>query len=147
MTKTEPYLARNVDQHVKPIRWIASLSNGETIFEDQKSGEISAWERLRSYVIDNKLAITRLRIQLNHLEVTLPAKAEGYVQKKKFVSTGGWSQLQYCIGHIENGMCLLHYVSEDGSSVSEIVPVQPSFAIYDHTNGCQRECCDASASS
>lgn len=138
------YLARTADKFVKPIRWIASLSNGDTIFEDHKPGEIAAWERLGRYVRENKLAITRLRLQLNQLEVTLPAKAIGYVQKKKVISTGGWTQFQYCIGHIEpNGLALIHYVSEDGSSTSDIAPAPDSpFSIYSHAEGnCERKCC------
>lgn len=141
----EIYLARSANQFVKPVRWIASLSNGETIFEDHKPGENSAWERLSKYVKANSLSITRLRFQMNSLEVPLPAKSFAYIQKKKFISTGGHSQLQYCIGHVENnGKALVHYVSEDCSSYSEIIndPGAP-FTIYDHTKECDRSCCNA----
>lgn len=143
----EIYLARSANQFVKPVRWIASLSNGETIFEDKKPGERSAWERLAEYIRINNLAITRLRLQIDNLEVPLPSKSIGYIQKKKFISTGAHSQLQYCVGHVEkSGKALLHYVSEDRSSYTEIVddPGVP-FTIYDHTQECDRRCCNANA--
>jgi len=141
------YLAKTANSYVKPVRWIASLSNGETVFEDHKPGERSAWDRLGAYVRANCLAITRLRLQVDNLEVPLPAKSIGYIQKKKFISMGSHSQLQYCIGHVEkSGKALLHYVSEDRSSYTEIVddPGVP-FTIYDHTQECDRSCCNANA--
>lgn len=139
------YVVKHANQYVKPVRWIASLSNGETIFEDHTPNTKSAWERLSNYVRENGLSITRLRFQLDNLEVPLPAKAFGYLQKKKMISTGGWSQLQYCIGHIsKDGKALVHYVSEDRSSYSEIInDPGPPFSIYDHTTTCEKECCNA----
>lgn len=145
--ETDEMVAKSVTQYVKPIRWIASLSNGETVFEDHPPGQDAAWKRLSAYIIANGLKITRLRFQMNHLEVPLPPNAYAYVQKKKMVSMGGFSQLQYCIGHVEdNGLARIHYVSEDFSSVSDTSP-DPGhpFTIYPHDGPCDRKCCDANA--
>lgn len=44
-------------------RWIASLSDGTTVFEDITPGSQSAWLRLREYVVAHKLKMTNLRLE------------------------------------------------------------------------------------
>lgn len=44
-------------------RWIASLSDGTTVFEDITPGCKSAWIRLREYIEVHKLKITNLRLE------------------------------------------------------------------------------------
>lgn len=136
-------LCRKVTEQVPKSRWIASLSNGETIFEDAIKELPPAWERLSAYVIQNKLSITNLRVQLNHLEVTLPARADGYIQKKKVISTIGNTRRLLCIGYVQGDLCQIHQVGEDGYSQSTIQsdPGHP-FTIYSHDRGpCTRSCC------
>lgn len=112
----EIVLSRHVDEFVPKSRWIASLSNGETIFDDNRKEMMSAWRRLALYVKENGLSITNLRLKIGAREVTLPSHQEGYLWKHKFRSTGSWSQLNYCIGYCQGGLALIHEVSEDGSS-------------------------------
>lgn len=126
-------LSRKVDQFVPKNRWIASLSNGETIFEDIRKGVSPAWDRLGQYVRKNKLAITKVRVQFPPREVELPVNRPGYVQKKKMRSTGAWTIKNWCVGHVgEDGRVLIHYISPDGSSQTEIEddPGEP-WTIYD----------------
>lgn len=113
-------VTKRVTEYVPRNKWIASLSNGETIFEDNIPGEISSWNRLRDYVKENNLSITRLRLQLGALEVTVPPSKQGYLQKKKMISTGGYSKLLRGIGYVEDGKALIHYIGEDRSSATEI---------------------------
>lgn len=114
------YVTKKVDENVPPNRWIASLSNGETIFEDCKPDEPIAWERLASYVVENDLSITQLRVQFqNGSEVKLPAKQEGYLQKKKVWSTGSVGGACYCIGYVGGGLSLIHELGPDMSSVTK----------------------------
>ena len=129
----EVYLARKVTAHVPDSRWVVSLSNGETIFEDRTPHLEPAWARLADYVKQNKLAITKMRVQLGPLEVSLPSHAFGYVQKKKVAATSAWSKEYYCVGHVErNGMSLIHYIASDRSSTSEIEPDPGApWTIYD----------------
>jgi hypothetical protein len=47
----------------KGNRWIASLSDGTTVFEDKTPGLESAWSRLNKYVKLHKLDITNLRLE------------------------------------------------------------------------------------
>lgn len=113
---SEIVLSRKVDKFVKPNRWIASLSNGETIFEDSREGVGSSWERLAQYVEAEKLSITKLRLQLGPLEVPLPDHQEGYIQIKKFWTTGAESDLCYKVGYVQGGLALIHEVSAKGYS-------------------------------
>lgn len=127
----EIFLCKSVTEDVPSCRWVVSLSNGETIFEDRKSGLVPAWERLAHYVEQKNLTITRMRLQLGHLEVTLPSHAEGYVQKKKVMSTGSWSKEQYCVGHIEGKLARINYVASDRSSETLIeADPGPPYTIY-----------------
>lgn len=113
------YITKKVDENVPPSRWIASLSNGETVFEDRKSGEPVAWSRLAEYVKENDLSITQLRVQFeNGSEVKLPSNAEGYVQKKKAWSTGSHSGAYFCIGYVGGGLSMIHELGADMSSVT-----------------------------
>jgi hypothetical protein len=130
----EIVLSRKADEFVPKNRWIASLSNGETIFEDARKGMTPAWERLGNYCRYNKLAITKLRVQLGPLEVEMPPNQIGYVQKKKMMATGAWSKKQWVVGHVsEQGTALLHYIATDRSSVTKIEtdPGEP-WVIYDY---------------
>jgi hypothetical protein len=114
------YVTKKVDEHVPPNRWIASLSNGETIFEDCKPGEDVAWARLARYVVEKDISITQLRVQFqNGSEVKLPANAQGYVQKKKAWSTGSQSGACFCVGYVDSGLSLIHELGPDMSSVSK----------------------------
>ena len=131
---SEIILSRKVDEFVPDNRWIASLSNGETVFEDARKGESPTWERLGLYCKANRLAITKLRVKLGPLEVDLPAHQKGYVQKKKMMATGTWSKKQWVVGHVSpDNKTLLHYIATDRSSVSRIEddPGEP-WTIYDY---------------
>ena len=131
--KDSMILSRSVDEFVPKCRWVVSLSNGETIFEDARKDIPPTWERLSIYVKENKLAITKMRVQLGPLEVSIPPNQKGYVQKKKVMSTGSWSKKQWVVGHVAtNGKALLHYIAEDRSSVSKIEnDPGPPWTIYD----------------
>ena len=127
-------LSRRVDKFVPKNRWIVSLSNGETIFEDVRKDIPPTWERLGRYVKQNNLAITKMRIQFPPLEVDLPPNEAAYVQKKKVMSTGSWSKKQWVVGHVDKrtNKARISYVSPDGSSQVKIEddPGEP-WTIYD----------------
>ena len=145
---SEIFLSRRVNKHVPKNRWIASLSNGETIFEDYRKGEKAAWVRLSQYVIENGLAITYMRAEIGGLVWDSPANQEGYVQKKRVTSTGAWTSKMLCVGHVQGGLALIHYLGPDRSSQSTRCadPGHP-FTIYRHDIECHRECCNAIAES
>jgi hypothetical protein len=72
-------------------RWIASLSDGTTVFEDVTPGDKSAWLRLRDYIAAHNLKLTNLRLEAyGHRVVLIPYKDEfgnpqinGYWHSKK----------------------------------------------------------------
>lgn len=139
---TEILLTRHLIEEVPKDRWIASLSNGETIFEDEIKGQLPAWERLARYVKEHKLAITNLRLQVAGQEISLPPKQEGYIQKKRMQSTGGRSLLSKCIGYAQAGQCMIVMAGNDMSSETkyEADPGPPA-TIYRHDIECNRRCC------
>ena len=52
---------------MKKVRWIASLSNGETLYEERGNfktieGELSPWQRLLLYINENELKITSIAL-------------------------------------------------------------------------------------
>jgi hypothetical protein len=59
------YLSFNASEKfvLKDDKWIATLSDGSTVFEDKIPGEKSAWRRLQEYVKLNNLKIENLRLE------------------------------------------------------------------------------------
>lgn len=140
---SEVIVSKKVGEYVPQNRWIASLSNGETIFEDNLPSLQSSWNRLAAYIKANKLAITALRVQIGGGEVTLPTNQEGYVQKKRAMATQSWATVAHCIGYVQGSLSLIHYLGSDMSSETKIEP-DPGvpFTIYRHDKGeCTRPCC------
>ena len=129
-------VTKKVTADVHKDRWIASLSNGETIFEDKMKDTLSAWKRLGVYVKQNNLAITNMRLQIGGKQVELPSHQEGYIIKGKVQSTGTWTRYNICIGHAQGGLARIHEVSADGSSHTVYCddPGEP-FTIYRHDRG------------
>jgi hypothetical protein len=129
-------VTNKVTKNVSKDRWIASLSNGETIFEDKFKNTLSAWKRLGTYVKENKLAITNMRLQIGGRHVELPSHQEGYIINGKACSTGAWSRMSVCIGYAQGGLAMIHEVSADGASHTVYCddPGEP-FTIYRHDIG------------
>ena len=54
-------------KHTHNVRWQASLSNGETVYEDKGDylelpGELSPWQKLLKHISENNLTITSLSL-------------------------------------------------------------------------------------
>jgi len=52
---------------MQKVRWITSLNNGETLYEERGNfktikGELSPWQRLLVYIQDNSLEITSIAL-------------------------------------------------------------------------------------
>jgi hypothetical protein len=47
----------------KTERWLVSLSDGRTVFQDKTPGENSAWSRLKEWVTSTDLHITNVRLE------------------------------------------------------------------------------------
>jgi hypothetical protein len=127
-------LARKVDANVPETRWVASLSNGETIYENNFKDEVPAWERLGRYCNDNDVSITNLRLQIagHKEEVKLPSGQQGYIQKKVAWTVGGTiGGLRHCIGYSQNGLALIYEVDiQRGSRTQRTVDPGAPWTIY-----------------
>lgn len=125
-------LSRKVDIDVPKNRWIASLSNGETIYEDEKKGEVPAWARLAQYCEDKELSITNLRLQIAGTVVKLPSGQQGYLQKKVGWSLSGViSGVRQCIGYAQDGLALIYEVDiQRGSRTLRTTDPGEPFTIY-----------------
>lgn len=112
-------IAKSVTTNVPNNRWMASLSNGETIFEDLIQDKRPAWDRLKIYLKENNLKITQLRHQITRNNphcgnATVKKNADGYIQLKKVAYTGSETRKSYGIGYLENNICYIIWQSEDG---------------------------------
>lgn len=113
-------------------RWIASLSDGSTVFEDITPGLKSAWLRLRDYIELHDLKITNLRLEAYGRNVTLvPYKdgegnpqLNGYWHSKRMgtlIHGGGTTEVKSCgIGILKNRDVWISWVREDGIVTQEI---------------------------
>lgn len=109
-------LSRKVDEFVPKERWVASLSNGETVYDDIRPIE-PAWKRLGDYCKVNDLHVTCLRMFVAGAEIKLPSGKDGYFQKKiAWGFSTGLSGRKLCIGYLENGLTLTHAVDSSGDS-------------------------------
>ena len=94
--------------HVPPAeqgRWIASLSDGSTVFQDHTPGEKSAWSRLKDYVELHKLKVTNVRLEAyGRLVHTIP-----YLDDEKRPQLNGYWQLERMGAFINTTMPNLHW--------------------------------------
>ena len=81
-----------------PLRFLASLSDGRTVIQDDRPGQLHAWFRLQQFLSANPdLKITALRVQNGSREFTLPANQAGYAFGKKVVYVSQVGDRQ-CVG-------------------------------------------------
>lgn len=103
---------RQEDDYIaEKIRWVITLSNGETIYQDDDrpgEKEPKTWLRLKEYVNKKNLDITSFKIQFcSHIEEAAPPYADGYyfTQKVDAVAFGGMfnrTYNYYIVGHLLN---------------------------------------------
>lgn len=118
-------------------RWIASLSDGSTVFEDVTPHERSAWLRLRDYVEVHKLKVTNLRLEAYGRRVLLipyrneedVAQINGYWHSKQinaWLHGNGVAEVE-CrgIGILKGRELWITWVSQDGTTRQEIRPYKP----------------------
>jgi hypothetical protein len=118
--------------HVKKgDRWIASLSDGTTVFEDKTPGLESAWIRLKKYIVLHNLEITNLRLETFGRFVKLLSyrtddgrvQIEGYWQSSRigaffgaYTNEVNWRG----IGYIKNNEVNIIWIDDRGSITHEV---------------------------
>jgi hypothetical protein len=114
------------DPYVQADRWIASLSDGSTVFEDKIPGRKSAWFRLADYLKDKNLSITNLRLEAYNQRITLVSSkngADGYWQASKIATLLNGPPTEFCwrgIGYIQNNQVHITWIGQDGSITHEV---------------------------
>lgn len=114
----ESIVAFNVTEQTPPIRFLASLSDGTTVIEDERPGVEHAWFRLKKYIEANNLKITCLRLQAvfpdvlgsRMFEATTASNQLGYVYGKRVaVNDSGGQGHQLGIGHFDGNTALVQW--------------------------------------
>lgn len=125
----------------KASRWIASLSDGTTVFEDVTPYELSAWARLKTYVETHKLKVTNLRLEAYGHNVSLvPYKDDdgnpqvnGYWHSKQIgalLCSGGVTEQQSRgIGYIKADQIYITWIDECGNIRQEVRPFVNNLAV------------------
>ena len=114
------------DQYVPIDRWIATLSNGQTVYQNCIEGRKSAWTRLREYVEQNKLHITSLRLQALGHTITLPPhdQVDGYWHSNRARALLGGHTVQeemwVGIGYIFNDQVHITWLKANGDIKHEV---------------------------
>lgn len=131
---TNLYLAFSTKDTTVPSiaqgRWIASLSDGSTIFENHVPGQSSAWTRLREYVALHKLDVTAVRLEAyGRRAITIPYRSEdgvaqinGYWQASRigrFLDMDFPEMTWRGIGYVKGRRIYITWVAADGSISQE----------------------------
>jgi hypothetical protein len=131
-----PYVPNTKDY--RQSRWIASLSDGSTVFEDRTPNIKSAWRRLREYVEYQGLKVTGLRLEAYGRQINLVPyrdgagnpQLNGYWHSKRMnalLTSGGVIEGQEVgIGFLKAGELVITWVSEDGSVRQEVRDYSPN---------------------
>ena len=102
-------LRKNKDQELweSKSRWEASLSNGETIYQDDSDG-FPSWILLGRYIKENNLKIVNLSFGFRDNMVQLKPNADGYFFRN--MATGSIAGTQWgtlCQGYRYLKICLI----------------------------------------
>jgi hypothetical protein len=99
MSKTidDHTLAFGVTKITPSIRFLASLSDGRTVIQDNRVGERHAWVRLSEWLSNNDgIFITGLRLQgPNGVNISMPHDQPGYFFGLKKNAVWGGAQFDY----------------------------------------------------
>lgn len=113
----------------KPFRgWIASLSNGETVWETPPvPGEKTAWQALLDRLTNENLKMTGLRVQRGGVTLhALPTKmCDGYYhayELREIMWRGGTEHRQAC-GSVIGDKVFIFWIDDGGNVWQDIRPL------------------------
>ena len=110
-------LAFQVDNTVPTCRYIVSLSDGRTVYENYVPKMRTTWMRLKQYLVDTGLAITRLRLQCGDKTINIdPAEAYCVFYQEH---VGAFSARWVGIGRYqsENEMLKIHWFDSQATGI------------------------------
>lgn len=108
--------------------WIASLSNGETAFEQPPvPGEKSSWQKLLDRVSTGEVRITQMRLIRNGCSIVcvFHKQAQGYCMAYEAIKVmfRNTTALLQGVGSIYNEMVFMTWVDENGNVHQDIRPL------------------------
>lgn len=109
------------DPFVPEHHWIATLSDGRTIYENRIPGEISGWRKLQKLVENSDIRITSLRLQAYGSLINMPKPeiVSGYWQVSRITKSvspsGTIEKTQRGIGYIRDDVIDITWVDADGN--------------------------------
>lgn len=120
--KSAPYyLSTSTNSDTPEIRWIASLSNGITVYDSRNIDDIatpSAWLRLKKFCADHKVSITQLRLQYHDLMITLAPHAKGYFFARRMMVLANvlnsFEEKAIGIGHLDKNVLKINWFNDGG---------------------------------
>lgn len=108
-TINDSSLAFDVEDTTPPVRFLASLSDGRTVIQNNCRDQKHAWIRLEKWLKSNPdISITEVRLQgPNNVDIKMPSNQKGYFygQKQDAVWCGSQSSfigIGYYDGQIVN---------------------------------------------
>lgn len=107
--------------------WIASLSNGETIFETPAvPGEHTSWQKLLTRLKEEGLKMTALRLQKGGTTIMAKSRAEGYVQcsEIKMAMYSGKTSTVQGIGTIVENQVIITWMDGNRNVWMDIRPLE-----------------------
>jgi hypothetical protein len=108
--------------------WIASLSNGETIFErPMEKGKLSPWQDLLKWLRENpSVHMTMLRLQINGITIMGMKNANGYLQCIQYFKSvfTGKEKLKRGIGSVFGNIVVMNWIDEDHNIWTEQLPLK-----------------------
>lgn len=140
-TKNDSVLAFNVTDETPRIRFLASLSDGRTVIQDDRPKSKPAWIRLSIWLKDNpSISITELRLQgPNGFEVKMPSSRQGYFFGHKLQAVWRGPQTDCVgIGYYDGNrvnICWYQKPLFDRSFAEERTAAKAGFCLIENNNG------------
>ncbi len=106
------FVAKEPHETSPQILWVATLSNGEIIYEDDRKDLIEPpWSRLRQYILEENVSIVKLILHRGADVITVPDNQRGYIAGKRIQTLAPPASITFhtkCVGWLdENDVCHL----------------------------------------
>lgn len=132
-TINDSLLAFDVQKDTPSIRFLASLSDGRTVIQDDRPQQKHAWVRLQEWLKNNpSVSITEIRLQgPKNIDIKMPSNQMGYFFGKLVNAVWGGPQSDYVgIGYYDGqkvNVCWYRQPSFDHSFAEEKTVAKAGF--------------------